>query len=485
MRTSSRHSQLPSRTLSGLVVLAVLALPAGALGAPMPPRNTKPVQTPGSLAQLPGGRGCLVDRSVHGSPCGSVRALEAPAPLLGSRAVALSPDGKSVYVASSKSDAIAIFTRNARTGTLTQPKGTAGCIAANGVSGCAAAVGLDGPNSVAVSPDGRNVYATSLVSEAVTVFHRNRSTGALSQSPDGSDCIAGIPVPGCASGRALIGPDVIVTSPDGKNVYVGSFFGNAVAVFNRDQATGALTQPPGKGGCLAETSSGACATGLALDAIEGMAISGDGKSVYLGAAVSEALVVLARNPSTGALTQATDGSGCIVSSPLAGCTTGTQLGGADAVAVSPDGKGVYVASLFSKSVTSFTRSTSSGLLTQKSGASGCLVFLRSTGCSFGRALNAPEGLAVSPDGADVYAASFAPGTIAVLARKKGSGTIAQKPLRGGCVGAVADCSGAQALDGVGSVVISPDGRYLYAAASKSNAIAIFRRVTSSKPHGSH
>ena len=119
--------------------------------------------------------------------------------------------------------------------------------------------------------------------------------------------------------------------------------------------------------------------------------------------------MLARNPSTGALTQATDGSGCIATTPLLGCTTGTQLGGADAVAVSPDGKDVYVTSLFSKSVTSFTRSTITGAADAEARFLRLPGLMRSAGCSFGRALNAPEGLTVSPEGSDVYAASYAPG----------------------------------------------------------------------------
>jgi DNA-binding beta-propeller fold protein YncE len=40
-----------------------------------------------------------------------VRVLDGPAPFLGSEAIAISPDGKNVYVASSKSDAIAVFKR--------------------------------------------------------------------------------------------------------------------------------------------------------------------------------------------------------------------------------------------------------------------------------------------------------------------------------------------------------------------------------------
>ncbi|HXS48125.1 MAG TPA: beta-propeller fold lactonase family protein [Solirubrobacterales bacterium] len=394
---------------------------------------------------------------------------------MGSRAIALSPDGKNVYVASSGSDAIAIFRRNARTGTLTQPQGAAGCIAVKGAGGCAKAVGLDGPNSVAVSPDGRSVYATSRASNTVSVFGRNQSTGALNQLPAGAGCISGLPVPNCANGRALVGPDVVIVSPDGENVYVGSFFGNAIAVFSRDSASGGLTQPSGSAGCIAEATSG-CAHGLALGAPEGMTISRNGANVYVATALSNALLVLSRDPSSGALTQAVDGSGCIVASPLTGCTTGVQLSGANAVTISPNGKDVYATSLSSNSVTSFTRLTPSGALTQKSGTSGCLVWLRAVGCSFGRSLSAPEGLAVSPDGANVYAAAFGTGAIAVLDRRR-SGAVAQKPGRAGCLAprSVPGCTRARALRGVSSIALSPNGRYLYSTSFGSNAVDIFRR----------
>jgi DNA-binding beta-propeller fold protein YncE len=451
-------------------------LPASALAAPAPPHARQKAAARGTLGQLPGSRGCLVDRSKPVGGCGIARALKGPGPFMGSRAIALSPDGKSVYVASSSSDAIAIFRRDARTGTLTQPKGAAGCIAVKGAGGCAKAVGLDGPNSVAVSPDGRSVYATSRASNSVSVFRRSRTTGALGQLPASAGCISGLPIPVCAGGRALVGPDVVVASPDGRNAYVGSFFGNAVAVFDRDRSSGALSQPANSTGCIAEATSG-CAPGLALGAPEGMAISGDGASVYVASALSNAAVVLTRNPSTGALTQATDGSGCIVDSPLTGCATGVQLGGANAVTVSPGDGDAYVTSLFSNSVTSFTRSTSTGGLTQKEGTPGCLVYLRAAGCSFGRALVAPEGLAVSPEGANVYAAAFKTGAIAVLDRGRKSGVVTQKPGRPGCLAphSVPGCTRARALRGVSSIALSPDGRYLYSTSFGSNAVDIFRR----------
>jgi DNA-binding beta-propeller fold protein YncE len=451
-----------------LAALFLLALPGAAAAA-----------KPGTLTQLKGARGCLVDASASArqkGSCGTARAIDGPGPFMGSRAIAISADGRSVYVAASKSDAIAVFLRSPATGALVQAPGKAGCVAAKGADGCAMAIGLDEPNSVAISPDGSSVYATSRVGNSVTSFRRNPATGALRQLPPASSgCISGLPLPGCAAGLGLGAPDVVVVSPDGENVYAGSFLGNSVAAFGRDQTTGALTQLAGSAGCIAEATSG-CATGIALKSVEGLAISADGSSVYAATALSNAVVELVRNPSTGALTQATDGSGCIVDVPLAGCVEGRELAGANAVAVSPDDGDVYVTSLFSNSITSFGRSTSSGVLTQKEGTSGCLIFLRSAGCSFGRALVAPEGLAVSPDGRNVYAAAFRTGAIAVLDRGR-SGTVAQKPGRAGCLAprSVSGCTRARALQGVSSIAISPDGRHLYSTAFESDAVDVFRR----------
>jgi DNA-binding beta-propeller fold protein YncE len=466
--------------LAALGLPLALALPAGAAAAGGAQVKHHPASSgtpsPGTLAQLAGNRGCLVDSgSKRREGCGAARALKGPGPFMGSRAIAVSPDGASVYVASSRSDAVAIFHRDQRTGALVQQPGTGGCVAAKGAGGCAQAIGLDGPNSVAVSPDGASVYVTSRASDSIAVFHRNRATGALRQLPGAFGCISGAPLPGCASGRALVGPDVVVVSRDGGSVYVGAFLGNAVAVFARDPASGALAQPGGAAGCIAEAISG-CATGIALGAPEGLAISANGANVYVASALSNALAVLNRDPATGALAQAADGSGCIVDAPLAGCATGLQLSGANAVAISPSGREVYATSLFSNSVTAFGRS-SNGNLAQKAGAAGCLVYLRAVGCSFGRAMVSPEGLEVSPDGANVYVAAFATGALDVLDRSRESGAVAQKPGAAGCLAprSVPGCTRARALRGLSSVALSPDGRDVYSTAFGSNAVDVFRR----------
>jgi DNA-binding beta-propeller fold protein YncE len=456
------------------VAFVVLLLPLAALAAPGSKQQPSQARA-GTLTQLAGKAGCLVDRSARGGDCAVARALAGPGPFMGSRAIAVSPNGRDVYVASSKSDAIAVFRRDRRDGTLTQPVGEAGCIAVKGANGCATAIALDGPNSLAVSPDGRNVYATSRASNSIAVFQRNQKTGALTQLPASAGCIAGVPIPVCAVGRALVGPDVVVVSPKGENVYVGSFFGNAVAVFDRDPVGGALTQPGDNSGCIAEAISG-CALGIALGAPEGMAISGDGASVYVASALANAVTTLARDQTTGNLTQASDGSGCIANSALTGCTAGVQLEGANAVAFNPGGD-VYVTSLISNSVTAFSRSRTTGGLVQKQGTAGCLVWLRAVGCSFGRALRAPEGLAISPDGKNVYVAAFANSAIDVLDRGKRVGKVTQKAGRRGCLAprSVPGCTRARALRGVSSIALSPDGRYLYSTSFGSDAVNVFRR----------
>jgi DNA-binding beta-propeller fold protein YncE len=482
-----------SRALLALAAaLAVLALPAaagaagpgpgsgGSGGHPVAPRSTRI----GALVQLPGQAGCLVGgKGKNHLGCGHARALQGPGPFMGSRAIAVSPDGRDVYVASAKSDAIAVFHRNRATGALKQPGGKAGCVAAplaSGVSaeGCGVAVGLVGPNSIAISPDGKYVYATSREGASLTSFRRLKTGTLVQLPPSSSGCISGLPIPGCTPGRALSGPDVVVVSADGANLYVGSFFGNAVASFARNPESGAPTQLEGTAGCIAAATEG-CATGVALGSIEGLAVSPGGGTLYAAAAVSNAVDVLSRNPLTGALSQATaTGTGCVSDAATAGCTTGLQLAGANAVATAASGNYVYATSLFSNSVTSFRPTEGVTGLTQKPGASGCLIYLRAAACSFGRAIEAPEGLVVSPEGLNVYVASYVTGAIDVLDRNPETGTVAQKPGVSGClaVATLPGCSPARALGGVSSVAVSPDGRNVYATASTSNAVDVFRRT---------
>ncbi len=118
-----------------------------------------------------------------------------------------------------------------RTGPCQKP-GAAGCVSLDGSGGCAVGRALARANSVTVSPNGKSVYVTSDVSNAVAVFDR-AANGTLTQKPGSAGCISHTGESGCADGTALSGAISISVSADGKNAYVASHRSDAVAIFAR------------------------------------------------------------------------------------------------------------------------------------------------------------------------------------------------------------------------------------------------------------
>jgi DNA-binding beta-propeller fold protein YncE len=85
-------------------------------------------------------------------------------------------------------------------------------------------------------------------------------------------------------------------SADGKSVYAASHLSNAVVRLSRNTSTGAITQPAGSAGCISETGSGPCADGHGLITPLSVAVSADGKSVYVASLTSDAVVRFNRAP---------------------------------------------------------------------------------------------------------------------------------------------------------------------------------------------
>ncbi len=93
--------------------------------------------------------------------------------------------------------------------------------------------GINGAWATDISPDGRNLYVVGRDDDALAVFERNAATGALTFVEAQYDGLG--PVEG------LDGVISVAVSPDGRYVFTSARFGHAVAVFERDDTTGTLT----------------------------------------------------------------------------------------------------------------------------------------------------------------------------------------------------------------------------------------------------
>ena len=148
-------------------------------------------------------------------------------------------------------------------------------------------------------------------------LNRNTSTGAISQPAGKAGCISQSGSGPCADGHALLGPSGVVVSPDGKSVYLDAYNSGAVARLNRNTTTGAISQPAGKAGCISQTGAGPCANGHALSPPAGVAVSRNGKSLYVtsyyrrGSSYTGAVARLNRNTTTGAISQPPGQVGCV------------------------------------------------------------------------------------------------------------------------------------------------------------------------------
>jgi DNA-binding beta-propeller fold protein YncE len=435
----------------------------------------KLAQLRGELTQLAGVEGCVSETGTAGA-CKNGKGLD------GAISVAASPDGKNIYVASILSDSVAVFSRSATTGRLTHLSGTAGCVSETGTAGtCADGKALNGARSVAVSADGKNVYVASEVSDAIAVFSRNTTTGALTQLAGTAGCVSFTGTAGtCVRGRALDGPHSVVVSPNGASVYAVSFVSDAVNAFSRNTTTGALTPLVGIQGCVSETgTAGRCIDGKALDGPQAVTVSPDGASIYVASEQSDALAAFSRNGTNGQLTQLAGTAGCVSDTGTAGaCTDGRALDGLQGVAVSGDGKNVYGAAILSDAVSAFTRNTTSGALTQLAGNTGCVSETGAGPCINGTALDGAHSVTLNSTGVNLYVGSDDSDAVNVFSRNATTGRIAQLPGASGCIsedGSFGACVDGKALRDPNGLVVSPNGRNLYVSSFFSDAVAIFAR----------
>jgi DNA-binding beta-propeller fold protein YncE len=355
-------------------------------------------------------------------PCAAGHAVMEVAALVDPDAIAISPDGASVYVVTRGASNVVEFNRNFETGLLSK----VGCITHEASSSeCAttAAKGLDLPSGVVVSPDGESVYVTGFGEEALAEFTRS-GDGVLTQLAAPNECIGGAGST-CATHTAIgLKEDVgiaVSPDPDDNDVYVAAGARGAdgdIAAFVRG-AEGALAQLPGEAACIGETVAG-CTKGSKAEHIHGsedLVVSPDGGNVYASSFSTNAVVELARTDS-GALEQLASPNECVSTEALTGCEQVVKIGGALGVAISPDGADLYATGASEDAVAAFQRGAAGALeqlaanpcLTEQASGCGGPEFDERVGLRFARRLT------VSPDGTNVYVAGEEAHAIAELAR---------------------------------------------------------------------
>ncbi len=367
-----------------------------------------PAPVPGGLRELDSPNDCVAGAAFG---CGTLL----PFTTAFAYQPAISPDGRSVYFSSLFGN-FSEFARDPATGALTEN----GCLTAGATPGCTTVSnsGLNGAAAAVVSPDGKNVYMIGQGDNAVVSLARDPTTGALTWL----SCI-GQPPTGCgnSSGKGLGTPYGITISPDGKNVYVSSDSDQAVAEFDRDPSTGELTQKAAPNNCISGTAGSGCgvinATGMANTI--GIAISPDGNNVYIeagGTLGGGDIAEFSRNPATGSLAQLPAPNDTIIGS----------INGTEDMALSPDGRFTYVNSFANNAVVELSRDSSTGALTQigcvTADVSGCAV----TGAT---GISGSLGVAVSPDGANLYVSGAGTGSEAAFARDPATGLLLSSPHR--------------------------------------------------------
>lgn len=341
----------------------------------------------------------------------------------------VSPDGRHVYAQGASDNAVSAFERDATTGALTFIEAQIDGV--NGVDGIGFAT------SVAISPDGANVYATGSSDNGVGVFARSAATGALTFVEAHLDGVNGE--------DALEEARGVVVSPDGRHVYVVSHIDLALVVYERNPATGALT-------FLTAYRDGVDG----VDGLEGplyVTLSPDGANVYTTAYTENAVAVFGRDPDTGLLT--------FLQVLRDGIDGVDGLGSVHCIQVTNDGRYAYAASPSDNSVTTFVRNLSDGSLTY--------VGVTVDGAGGVGGLVGAVWVAISPDDTRLFVASMVEGAVAAFARDPATGALTFLEFK-----REGDDEIYYGLSAARSATVSPDGSWLYVGGASSNAIAFFR-----------
>ena len=335
----------------------------------------------------------------------------------------------------------------------------ADCLGGRGAP-CAGNVrGLMAPVAGAFTQDGRHFYVGSIAMGALVSLERDPATGRLRAVSGGSACIGY--QQGCDRVAHPMPTDVELTR-DERFVLAAGSRSEGLLSFTRDPATGALAPA----GCLVDAKEGGCWYTHGAGEVEHIEVTPDDRFALVGS--TQGIGVIARDPATGALSQAPDACGAWddYQDYQDKCRVDTSMGVPLNMDLSPDGRTLYVAAeeegRGSGGLLAFSVDPVTGALTPA-----------------GRIQNASKRdgngymeVTVAPDGRDVYAVAEG-WNVHAFTRDPATGALTRVKGERGCVGMGKGCAFLEGVFDPEDIRIPDDGGHVYLAAS--GGVSVLRR----------
>ena len=356
-------------------------------------------------------------------------------------AIVLSSDGLHAYATSGSKNAVLGFDRDASTGLLS------GAVSYKSSTTGFNLAKLTGVQDLKLSADGEFVYVVAMDDNAITVLERDLSDGSLAF------------VQSLAQGGAVQGmkkPFRLALSPDGAQVYVLAQESSAITSFDRDPGTGELS--------FARSINQTMPDLAKLITPSGIAVSADGAQVYVTARLGNALLAFDRNTDT----SSADFGVLVWRATFAGGPGGITVGlkGAFGIALSPDGRQLYLTAEVDNAVSTFDRATDGSL---------SLRGVIQRGAPGVHGLGGAQGIVVAPNGKEVFVTGNADDSLSAFNRtttgaQAGALAIHRTVFKGD--------NGLTHLSQPGAVAASMDDHFVYVAASGGDsAIVVYRRLS--------
>jgi uncharacterized repeat protein (TIGR01451 family) len=430
-------------------------------------------------------------------------------PMQGVSSAVFEPDGEYLYLTASISNRVIVLRRNTQSGS-----GSFGALslASSVAQGVAGTQGLLSPRRAALSGDARHLYVTAQSGAAVSWFIRDPADGSLRFLGLRSNESAGV--------DGLLGATGVVIDDELNQVYVAGTLQGAIAQFERqvdsfcppsgsgdidalpvaiaaggsltfriqvqvaNNAVGLVTNTARVDSPLDTTPENSQASdtdvvsvvadlaitkddGLAeFDGLDGArAVAGDLLNVYVAGAGDNAIGVFRRRHEPGAPEHGRLRFQQVLRSAVDGVA---GLGGVADLLLHASGVHLYAASPVENSVSLFRRAPEDGRLTHVQTLQNGVLGV--TGIAGARAL------AASPDGRHLYVAGGFSNAVAVFERddQAGSANYGRLTFRGMAQNAV---GGVEGLDNPSAVVVSPDGKHVYALGENADSVVLFQRNT--------